>query len=71
VSKVVEHLGFQHLPASYLLAIFLYIGKEHRPIQKMVVILFSPEINFDQGNYCRLIEYFKTISYTKYKYNTM
>ena len=41
----------------------------YRPIRKMVVILFSFEINFTQGNHCRVIEYFKTTSFTKYRYN--
>jgi hypothetical protein len=36
-------------------------------ISKIVVILFSPKINFNRGNHCRLVEYF----YKIYKYNTM
>jgi hypothetical protein len=37
-----------------------------------VVILFSPEINFNEGNHCvcayRIMEYFKTVTFnTNYK----
>jgi selenophosphate synthetase-related protein len=64
------HLGFQHWRTGYLSAIFLYIVKQHTT-RKIVVILFSPEINFKVITAALYIEYFKTISFTKYKYNTI
>jgi hypothetical protein len=41
----------------------------NRLIRKIVVILLSSEINFNQDDHCRLIEFFKTNNFTKYKYN--
>ena len=38
----------------------------YRSFRTIVVILFSSKNNFNQGSHCRLIEYFKNNSFTKY-----
>jgi hypothetical protein len=49
-----------------LKVILIFFPVCYRPIPKIIVILFSSELNFNQGNHCRLIEYFKTNSFAKY-----
>jgi hypothetical protein len=41
--------------------------------KKLLSLFFLPKLKkyVNQSNHCRLIEYFKTNSFTKYKYNTM
>jgi hypothetical protein len=47
------------------------IYNSYRPIWKLIVILSSSKIDFNQGYHCRLIEYFKTeYNYIKNVKNT-